>query len=68
MVLGLFKDPASTEHVIRVQLPGLLYGSENWTIKARKATRITAAKTKYMRKIAGHIWTDYERNTEIAKK
>jgi hypothetical protein len=28
-------------------LPGLLYGSENWTIKARDARRITAAEMKY---------------------
>jgi hypothetical protein len=30
-------------------LPTLLYGSENWTIKTRDATRITAAEMKYMR-------------------
>jgi hypothetical protein len=30
-------------------LPTLLYGSEDWTIKARDATRITAAEMKYMR-------------------
>jgi len=29
-------------------LPVLLYGSETWTIKARDATRITAAEIKYM--------------------
>jgi hypothetical protein len=35
-------------------LPALLHGSENWTIKAREASRrITAAKMKYMRKTAG---------------
>jgi len=28
-------------------LPVLLYGSETWTIKARDARRITAAKMKY---------------------
>jgi hypothetical protein len=55
LVLGLFKDPISTEHVISVQLSALLYGSENWTMKAREATRITAAEMEYMRKIAGFI-------------
>jgi hypothetical protein len=35
-------------------LPTLLYGSENWTIKARDARRITAAEMKYMRRTAGH--------------
>jgi hypothetical protein len=44
-----------------------LYGSENWTIKAREATRKTTVEVKYMRKIAGHSWTDYETNTEITK-
>jgi hypothetical protein len=29
-------------------LPTLLYGSENWTINARDATRVTAAEMKYM--------------------
>jgi hypothetical protein len=68
LVLDLFKDPVSTEHVISFQLPALLYGSENWTIKAREATRIAVAEMKYMRKIAGHIWEDYETKTEIAKE
>jgi hypothetical protein len=49
-------------------LPTLLYLSENWTIKARDARRITAAQMKYMRKTAGHIWTDHKTNTEIAKE
>jgi hypothetical protein len=40
-------------------LPVLLYGSETWVIKARDARRITAAEMKYMRRIAGCIWTDY---------
>jgi hypothetical protein len=35
-------------------LPTLLYGSENWTIKVRGATRITAAEMKYMRRTAGY--------------
>jgi hypothetical protein len=34
-------------------LPVLLYGSETWTIKARDASRITAAEMKYMRRTAG---------------
>jgi len=68
LVLDLFKDPVSTEHVISVQIPALLYGSENWTIKAREVTRIAAAEMKYMRKIAGHIWKDYETKTQIAEE
>jgi hypothetical protein len=31
-------------------LPVLLYSSDNWTIKARDASRITAAEMKCMRK------------------
>jgi ABC-type ATPase involved in cell division len=49
-------------------LPALLYGSENWTIKARDATRITAAEMKDMRRTAGYAWTDHKTNTEIAKE
>jgi hypothetical protein len=37
-------------------LPTLLYSSENWTIKARHTTRITAAEMKYMRITAGYTW------------
>jgi uncharacterized C2H2 Zn-finger protein len=43
----------------------LLYGSENWTIKARDARR---TEMKYMRKTAGYTWTDYKTNTEIAEE
>jgi hypothetical protein len=48
-------------------LPALLCSSENWTIKARDARRITAAEMKYMRETAGYTWADYKTNTEIAK-
>jgi hypothetical protein len=68
LVLGLFKDPVPIEHVTGVQLPALLYGSENLTIKGREATRITTRGMKYMRKIAEHIRTDYETNTNITKE
>jgi hypothetical protein len=33
-------------------LTGLLYGSQNWAIKARDTRRITVAEMKYMRKTA----------------
>jgi hypothetical protein len=46
----------------------LLHGSETWTIKARDATRISAADMKYMRRTAGYTWTDYKTNTQIAKE
>jgi hypothetical protein len=36
-------------------------------IKARDASKITAAEMKYMRRTAGYIWTDYKTNTQIAK-
>ena len=49
-------------------LPALLYGTENWTIKARETIRIMAAKMAYVRKTAGYTWTDYKTNTEIAKE
>jgi len=46
----------------------LLYSSENWTIKERDATRITAAEGKYRSKTAGYNWTDYKTNTQITKE
>jgi len=49
-------------------LPVLLSNSVTWTIKARDARRITAAEMKYMRRTAGHIWTDYKTNTQITNE
>jgi hypothetical protein len=49
-------------------LPTLLYYSENWTVKARDAPKITAAEMKYMRTAAGYTWTDNKTNTEIRKE
>jgi len=49
-------------------LPVLLYCSETWAIKASDARRITAAEMKYMRRTAGYTWTDYKRNSQIAKE
>jgi hypothetical protein len=46
----------------------LLYGSETGTIKARDASRITAAEMQYMRRTAGYTGTDYKTNTQIAKE
>jgi hypothetical protein len=46
----------------------LLYGSENWAVKARDARRITAAEVKYMRKTAGYTWIYYKTSVEIAKE
>ena len=49
-------------------LPVLLYASETWAIKARDASRITAAEMKYMRRTAGYNWTDYKTNAQTAKE
>jgi len=46
----------------------LLHGTENWTITARDARRITGAVMKQMRKTAGHTWTDYKTNIVIVKE
>ena len=45
----------------------MLYGSENWIIKPRDISRITAAEMKYMRKTVGYTWTDYTTDTENAQ-
>jgi hypothetical protein len=49
-------------------LPALLYGSEDWNIKVRDATRIGTAEVKYRRKTAGYTWTDNKTNTQFAKE
>jgi hypothetical protein len=46
----------------------LLYGCGTWTIKARDASRITAAEMKYMKRTAGYIWADYKTNIQISKE
>jgi hypothetical protein len=48
-------------------LPTLLYGSENWTIKARDA-RITAAEMKYMRITAGYTWDRSQNKYRYCKR
>jgi len=49
-------------------LPALLDGSQNRTVKARDARRITTAELKCMRKTAGYTWTDSKTDTEIVKE
>jgi hypothetical protein len=41
---------------ITLVLPTSLYGSGNWTIKARDATRITAAEMKYENNSRIHLY------------
>jgi hypothetical protein len=51
-----------------VALPAVLRGSENWTIKARDARRITAAEMKHTRRTAGYTWTEYKTKKEVARE
>ena len=44
---------------------GLLYGSENPTIKARDAIKIKAAEMKCMRKTVEHTWRDYKKTQRL---
>jgi hypothetical protein len=50
--------PQKTLKKIRRKLystvPGLQYGSENWTIKTRTARKITATEMKCVRKTTGY--------------
>jgi len=39
-----------------------------WTIKTRDARRVTAAEMKYMRRTAGHTWTDCKTIAQITKE
>jgi hypothetical protein len=49
-------------------LPAFLYGSGNWSTKAKDARRrVKVAEMIYMRKTAVHIWPD-KTNTEFAKE
>jgi hypothetical protein len=43
-------------------LPLLLYDSENWTVKAKDKSRLTAAEMKLMRKTANYTWRDHKSN------
>jgi hypothetical protein len=48
-------------------LPVLLYGSETWAIKAKDSRRISAAEMNYMRRTAGHTWTDYKTKHKLQR-
>jgi hypothetical protein len=37
-------------------------------MKARDASRISAAEMKYMKRPIGYTWTNYKTNTQIAKE
>jgi hypothetical protein len=50
-----------------IVLPAVLHGSENWTIEARDARRITAAEMKCMRNGTGYIWTNFKTNTDCKR-
>jgi hypothetical protein len=49
-------------------LPAVLHSSENGTIKARDARRITEAHIKNVRKMVGFTWMFHKTNTEVAKE
>jgi hypothetical protein len=51
-----------------LDLPALLYGRQNRTIKARDARRVTAAEMKCMRITAGCTWTVYKTDAKIARE
>jgi beta-lactamase class D len=76
-ITGIINDMFRTQKTLKktrtkfynkLNLPAQLYSSENWTIKARDARRITTEEMKYMIKTAEYIWTDYKTNTDIAKE
>jgi hypothetical protein len=64
----LFSVPIELSHILL--LVGLVYVqlSETWTIKARDASRISAAEMKYIRRTAGYTWTGCKTNTQITKE
>jgi hypothetical protein len=66
IISNLFRPKKLTIRLYNtLALPTVLHSSENWAIKPRHATRITAAEMKYMR-TAGYTWTHHKTNTEVA--
>jgi len=65
--------PHKTSKKTRIKLyytlafPAVLNGSENLTITARDKKN-DSSRDEYMRKTAGHTWTDYKTNNENAKE
>jgi hypothetical protein len=51
-----------------LNLPTLLYGSENWTMKSNDKTRVTAAEMRFMRTTAKYNWSDYKGNDDTLKE
>ena len=56
IINNMFRPQKTRKLCITPALWALLYGSENWTLKQRDISRITAAEMKYMRKTAGCTW------------
>ena len=54
--------------MVKFHTSNMQLGSEIWTVKARDARRMIAAKMKYKRRTAGYSWTDYKTNTQITKE
>jgi hypothetical protein len=73
LINTIFK-PTKVQKQTRIQIYNtlalltLLYGSENWTMKANDKTRITAAEMRFMRTTVKYIWSDYKRNDDILKE
>jgi hypothetical protein len=49
-------------------LPVLLYGSENWIVKSKYKSRLTAAGMRFTWNAAKYTWRDYKTNEEISKE
>jgi hypothetical protein len=48
-------------------LPVLLYGSETRAVKARNASKISAAEMKYTRRTIGYTGTDFKQIHKLQK-
>ena len=49
-------------------VPTLLYGSENWTMKASQRRRTEAAEMKLLRPLAGYTLQDHKTNDFIHRE
>jgi hypothetical protein len=61
------KSKVVREYNHALALPVLL-NSENWTVRSKYKSRLTAAEMKFMRKTAKYTWRDHKASEEMLNK
>jgi hypothetical protein len=57
-----------SNHVYKLSVPSLSYGSEVWTLKQRDIRRLKTAEIIFMRTTAGYSLLDHRRNEDILRE